>query len=91
MSAVATLSNIRVALIEQGYSAEMVDAMLDLLGIMMLERSLASKDDVKTPQDELTQFKIDVIDRFAQLRIDMRREITDIRIEMNHKLAQRVA
>ena len=91
MSTVATLSNIRVALIEQGYSAEMVDAMLDLLGIMMLERSLASKDDVKTLQDELTQFKIDVIDRFAQLRIDMRREITDIRIEMNHKLAQRVA
>ena len=65
--------------------------MLDLLGIMMLERSLASKDDVKTLQDELTQFKIGVIDRFAQLLIDMRREITDIRIEMNHKLAQRVA
>ena len=91
MSTVATLGKIRVALIGQGYSAEMVDDMLDLLGIMMLERSLASKDDVKTLQDELARFKIDVIDRFAQLRIDMRREITDLRIEMNQKLAQRGA
>ncbi len=91
MSTVAKLSKIRVALIEQGYSAEMVDAMLDLLGIMMLERSLTSKDDAKTLQDELTRFKIDVIDRFAQMRIDMRREITDLRIEMNQKLVQRGA
>ncbi|MDE2788388.1 MAG: hypothetical protein OXL37_17255 [Chloroflexota bacterium] len=91
MSTVAKLGKIRVALIEQGYSAEMVDAMLDLLGIMMLERSLASKEEVKTLQDELTRFKIDVIDRFAQLRIDMRREITDLRIEMNQKLVQQGA
>lgn len=85
MSTVATLSNIRVALLGQGYSAEMVDSMLDLLGIMMLERSLASKDDVNALRDELTRFKIDVIDRFAQLRTDMNREIVNLRNEMNRK------
>lgn len=85
MSTVATLSNIRVALLQQGYSAEMVDSMLDLLGIMMLERSLASKDDVRALRDELAQFKIDVIDRFAQLRTDMNREIVNLRSEMNRK------
>ncbi len=85
MSTVATLSNIRVALLRQGYSAEMVDSMLDLLGIMMLERSLASKDDVSALRDELAGFKIDVIDRFAQLRTDMNREIVNLRSEMNRK------
>ena len=85
MSTVATLSNIRIALLRQGYSAEMVDSMLDLLGIMMLERSLASKEDVSALRDELAQFKIDVIDRFAQLRTDMNREIVNLRSEMNRK------
>lgn len=85
MSTVATLSNIRTALLQQGYSAEMVDSMLDLLGIMMLERSLASKDDVSALRDELARFKIDVIDRFAQLRTDMNREIVNLRSEMNRK------
>ena len=88
MSTVATLNNIRVALLQQGYSAEMVDAMLDLVGIMMLERSMASKGDVRALRDELTEFKIDVIDRFAQLRTDMNREIVNLRSEMNRKLPQ---
>ena len=85
MSTVATLNNIRIALLRQGYSAEMVDSMLDLLGIMMLERSLASKEDVSALRDELAQFKIDVIDRFAQLRTDLNREIVNLRSEMNRK------
>ena len=91
MSTVATLNNIRIALIQQGYSADMVDAMLDLLGIMLLERSLASKSDVGALRDELAGFKIDVIYRFAQLRVDMRQEIADLRIEMGRKLSQRRA
>ena len=54
MATMTTLNDVRAALIAQGYPAEQVDAMLNLAGRMVLEGSLASKDDVNGLRDEFT-------------------------------------
>ena len=74
MTTMTTLNDVRATLIAQGYPAEQVDAMLNLAGRMVLEGSLASKDDVAALRDEFTAFKIDVATQFAELRAEMRVE-----------------
>ena len=71
MTTMTTLNDVRAAMIARGYPADEVDAMLDLAGRMILEGSLASKDDVTALRDEFTAFKIDVATQFAELRAEM--------------------
>ena len=91
MTTMTTLNDVRAALIAQGYPAEQVDAMLNLAGRMVLEGSLASKDDVNGLRDEFTLFKIDVAERFAELRVEMNEKFAELRVEMNEKFAEQRA
>ena len=91
MTTMTTLNDVRAALIEQGYPAEQVDAMLNLAGRMVLEGSLASKDDVNGLRDEFTLFKIDVAERFAEMRVEMNGKFAELRVEMNEKFAEQRA
>ena len=91
MTTMTTLNDVRAALIEQGYPAEQVDAMLNLAGRMVLEGSLASKDDVNGLRDEFTLFKIDVAERFAEMRVEMNEKFAELRVEMNEKFAEQRA
>ena len=98
MTTMTTLNDVRTALIAQGYPVDQVDAMLNLAGRMVLEGSLASKDDVNGIQDEFTLFKIDVAERFAELRIEMNEKFAEIdvkfaelRTEMNARFAEQNA
>ena len=88
MTTITTLHDVRAVLIAQGYSADQVDAMLDLAGRMILEGSLASKDDVTALRDEFTAFKIDATTQFAQLRGEMDTKFAEMRSEMNTKFAE---
>ena len=88
MTTMTTLNDVRAALIAQGYPADQVDAMLNLAGRMVLEGSLASKDDVNGLRDEFTLFKIDVATQFAELRAEMDTKFADMRVEMNEKFAE---
>ena len=83
-----TLNDVRATLIEQGYPADQVDAMLNLAGRMVLEGSLASKDDLAALRDEFTASKIDVSTQFADLRADMDVKFAEMRTEMNTKFAE---
>ena len=83
-----TLNDVRATLIAQGYPADQVDAMLNLAGRMVLEGSLASKDDVNGLRDEFTLFKIDVGTQFAELRAEMDTKFAEMRVEMNGKFAE---
>ena len=83
-----TLNDVRATLIEQGYPADQVDAMLNLAGRMVLEGSLASKDDLAALRDEFTASKIDVSTQFADLRADMDVKFADLRAEMDVKFAE---
>ena len=91
MTAMTTLNDVRATLIEQGYPAEQVDAMLNLTGRMVLEGSLASKDDVNGLRDEFMLFKIDVAERFAEMRVEMNEKFAELRVEMNEKFADQRA
>ena len=91
MTTMTTLNDVRATLIEQGYPAEQVDAMLNLTGRMVLEGSLASKDDVNGLRDEFTLFKIDVAERFAEMRVEMNEKFAELRVEMNEKFADQRA
>lgn len=88
MTTMTTLNDVRAALIAQGYPADQVDAMLNLAGRMVLEGSLASKDDLNGLRDEFTAFKIDVATQFAELRADMDTKFAELRMEMNTKFAE---
>lgn len=57
MTTMMTLNDVRATLIDQGYPAELVDAMLDLAGRMILEGSPASTDDVAVPRNDFSLFK----------------------------------
>ena len=81
MTTMTTLNDVRATLIAQGYPAEQVDAMLNLAGRMVLEGSLASKDDVAALRDEFTAFKIDVATQFAELRAEMDTKFAEMRVE----------
>ncbi len=98
MTTMTTLNDIRANLIARGYPADQVDAMLDLAGRMILEGSLASKDDVTALRDEFALFKIDVAERFAELRTEMNTKFAEtdvkfaeLRTEMNTKFAEQHA
>ena len=88
MTTVTTLNDVRAALIAQGYPADQIDAMLNLTGRMVLEGSLASKDDVNGLQNEFTAFKIDVATQFAELRAEMNTKFAELRAEMDSKFAE---
>ena len=88
MTTMTTLNDVRASLIAQGYPADQVDAMLDLAGRMVLEGSLASKDDLAALRDEFTAFKIDTATQFAELRADMDTKFAELRTEMNTKFAE---
>ena len=88
MTTMATLNDVRAAMVARGYQAEDVDAMLDLAGRMILEGSLASKDDVTALRDEFTAFKIDVATQFAELRGEMDVKFAELRGEMDVKFAE---
>ncbi len=95
MTTMTTLNDVRATLIAQGYPAEQVDAMLNLAGRMVLEGSLASKDDLAALRDEFTAFKIDVATQFAELRAEMDVKFAEmdvkfaeLRTEMNAKFAE---
>ena len=95
MTTMTTLNDVRAALIAQGYPAEQIDAMLNLAGRMVLEGSLASKDDLAALRDEFTAFKIDVATQFAELRTEMNTKFAEtdvkfaeLRTEMNTKFAE---
>ena len=99
MTTMTTLNDVRAALIAQGYPAEQVDAMLNLAGRMVLEGSLASKDDLNGLRDELkndvnglrdefTAFKIDVAAQFAQLRTEMNVKFAEQRTEMEVRFGE---
>ncbi len=88
MTTMSTLNDVRAALIARGYSEEQVDAMLDLAGRMVLEGSLASKDDLNQLRDEFALFKIDVAEQFAELRTEMNTKFAELRTEMNTKFAE---
>ena len=88
MTTMTTLNDVRAAMIARGYPAEEVDAMLDLAGRMILEGSLASKDDVTALRDEFTAFKIDVATQFAELRAEMDVKFAELRAEMDVKFAE---
>ena len=91
MTTLTTLNDVRAVLIARGYPAEEVDAMLDLAGRMILEGSLASKDDLNQLRDEVVQFKIDVAERFAELRTEMNTKFAELGTEMNTKFAEQSA
>ena len=88
MTTMTTLNDVRAALIAQGYPADQVDAMLNLAGRMVLEGSLASKDDVNGLRNEFTLFKIDVATQFAELRAEMDTKFAELRAEMDTKFAE---
>ena len=88
MTTITTLSDVRAAMVARGYPAEEVDAMLDLAGRMILEGSLASKDDLNGLREEFTQLRIDVIERLAAQRVEYLQQIGDLRSEMNGKFAE---
>ena len=88
MTTMTTLNDVRATLIAQGYPADQVDAMLNLAGRMVLEGSLASKDDLAALRDEFTASKIDVSTQFAGLRADMDVKFAELRTEMNTKFAE---
>ena len=88
MTTITTLSDVRAAMVARGYPAEEVDAMLDLAGRMILEGSLASKDDLNGLREEFTQLRIDVIERLAEQRVEYLQQIGDLRSEMNGKFAE---
>ena len=88
MTTMTTLNDVRAAMIARGYPAEEVDVMLDLAGRMVLEGSLASKDDVTALRDEFTAFKIDVATQFAELRAEMDVKFAELRAEMDVKFAE---
>ena len=75
-------------MIARGYPADEVDAMLDLAGRMILEGSLATKDDLNRLRDEFTEFKLEVIERLAAHRVEFLHEISALRTEMNEKFAE---
>ena len=83
-----TLNDVRATLIAQGFSDEMVDAMLNLAGRMVLEGSLASKEDLATLRDEFTAFKIDTATQFAQLRADVDTKFVELRADVDTKFAE---
>ena len=62
--------------------------MLNLAGRMVLEGSLASKDDLAALRDEFTAFKIDTATQFAELRAEMDVKFAELRAEMNAKFAE---
>ena len=103
MTTMTTLNDVRAALIDQGYPAEQVDAMLNLAGRMILEGSLASKGDVAALRDEFTAFKIDVATQFAEMRaemnakfaeqsaqqsVELNEKIGELRVELNEKIGE---
>ena len=95
MTTMTTLNDVRAALVTRGYPAEEIDAMLDLAGRMILEGSLASKDDIAQLRveaaefkDEFRDFKIDVAVRFAELRADMDTKFAEFRADMDTKFAE---
>ncbi len=88
MTTVMTLNDVRATLIAQGYSDEMVDAMLNLAGRMVLEGSLASKEDLATLRDEFTAFKIDTATQFVELRADMDTKFVELRADMDTKFVE---
>ena len=59
--------------------------MLNLAGRMVLEGSLASKDDVNGLRDEFTLFKIDVAERFAELRVEMNEKFAEQRADGDNR------
>ena len=95
MTTMTTLNDVRASLIAQGYPADQVDAMLDLAGRMVLEGSLASKDDLAALRDEFTAFKIDTATQFAELRTEMNAKFAEmdvkfaeLRADMDTKFAE---
>ena len=88
MTTMTTLNDVRASLIAQGFPDDQVDAMLDLAGRMVLEGSLASKDDLAALRDEFTAFKIDTATQFAELRAEMDTKFAELRTEMNTKFAE---
>jgi acyl-CoA reductase-like NAD-dependent aldehyde dehydrogenase len=88
MTTLTTLNDVRAAMIARGYPADEVDAMLDLAGRMILEGSLATKDDLNRLRDEFTEFKLEVIERLAAHRVEFLHEISALRTEMNEKFAE---
>ena len=94
MTTTMTLDDVRANLIARGYPAEQIDEMLNLAGRMILEGSLASKDDVTQLRDEFTLFKIDVAERFAELRTEMYAGFAEMNVkfvEVNAKFAEQNA
>ena len=53
MTTMTTLADVRSTLLGRGYPPEEVDAMLDLAGRMVLEGSLASKEEVAQARAEM--------------------------------------
>ena len=88
MTTTSALDNVRANLIARGFPAEEVDEMLNLTGRMILEGSLASKDDVEQLRGEFTLFKIDVAERFAELRGEMIAGFAELRGEMDAGFAE---
>ena len=88
MTTMATLNDVRSNLIQRGYPPEQVDAMLDLAGRMMLEGSLASKDDLNQLRNEFAQFKIEMNQRFAEMRVEMNQKFAEMRVEMNQRFGE---
>ena len=82
-----TLEDVRATLIQQGYPPEHIDAMLNLAGRMVLGGSFATKDDLAQLREELAQFKLDAIGRFAELRVEMNEKFAELRNEMNERFA----
>ena len=90
MTTLTTLNDVRAVLIARGYPAEEVDAMLDLAGRMILEGSLASKDDLNQLRDEVVQFKIDVAERFAELRTEMNTKFAEQSAQQSAELNEKI-
>lgn len=88
MTTMTTLDDVRTNLVARGYPADQVDEMINLAGRMILEGSLASKEDVTQLRDEFTLFKIDVAERFAELRAEMDARFAELRAEMDTKFAE---
>ena len=62
--------------------------MLDLAGRMILEGSLATKDDLNRLRDGFMEFKLEVIERLATHRVEFLHEIGALRSEMNGQFAE---
>ena len=88
MTTMTTLDDVRTNLVARGYPADQVDEMINLAGRMILEGSLASKEDVTQLRDEFTLFKIDVAERFAELRAEMDARFAELRAEMDTRFAE---